>query len=60
MKREFSLRQYVDDNLIVSHPKAIQNTIDQLKKNRFVVKVEDDLRDYLPCEIRFNSQQMKS
>ncbi len=51
---------YVDDNLIVSHPKAIQNIIDQLKKNRFVVKVEDDLRDYLPCEIRFNSQQMRA
>mgnify|MGYP006210543549 CR=1 FL=1 len=42
---------YVDDNLIVGHPEAIEDTIEQLKKNGFVVKVEDDLRDYLSCEI---------
>ncbi len=44
---------YVDDNLIVGHPKAIENTIEQLRKNGFVVKVEDDLRDYL--SVKFNS-----
>ncbi len=38
---------YADDNLIVGHPKAIQDTIERLKKNGFVVKEEDDLRDYL-------------
>ncbi len=50
---------YVDDNLIVGHPKAIEDTIEQLKKDGFVVKVEDDLRDYLSCEIRFNSDRTK-
>ncbi len=29
---------YVDDNLIVGHPDAIEDTIEQLKKNGFVVK----------------------
>ncbi len=46
---------YVDDNLIVDHPKAIENTI---KKNEFDVKVEDDLRVY--CEIRFNSDRREA
>ncbi len=36
---------YVDDNLIVGNHKVIEDTIEQLKKNGFVVKVEDDLRD---------------
>ncbi len=39
------------DNLIVDHPDAIEDTIEQLKKNGFIVKVEDDLRDYLCFEI---------
>ncbi len=43
--------KYVDDNLIVGNPEAIEDTIEQLKKNGFVVKVEDDLKDYLSCEI---------
>ncbi len=46
---------YVDDNLSVGHPDAIEEIIEQLKKNGFVVNVEDDLRDYLSCEIQFNS-----
>ncbi|KAL7460200.1 hypothetical protein ACHAXS_000663 [Conticribra weissflogii] len=37
---------YVDENLIVGHPQAIKDTIEQLKKNGFVVKVENDLKDY--------------
>ncbi len=41
----------MDDNLITGHSKEIENTIEQLKKNGFVVKVEDDLRDYLSCGI---------
>ncbi len=37
---------YVDDNLIVGHLGAM-DIIKQLRKNGFIVKVEDDLRDYL-------------
>ncbi len=33
---------YVDNNMIVGHPKAIEDTIKQLKNNGFVVKVQDD------------------
>ncbi len=49
----------MDDNLIVGHHGAIEDIIKQLKKNEFVVKVEDDLRDYLSCELRFNSDWTK-
>ncbi len=45
----------MDKSLIVSHPDAIQDTIEHLRKIGFIVKVEDDLRDFLSCEIRFNS-----
>ncbi len=51
---------YVDYNLTVGHPDAIVDTIEQLKKNGFVVKVEDDSRDYLYCEIWFNSDRAKA
>ncbi len=51
---------YVDDNLIVGHPDAIEDTIEQLKKNGFVVKVENDLKYRLYCEIRFNSDRTKA
>ncbi len=47
---------YVDDNLIVGHPDMIEDTIEQLKKNRFFVKMEDKLKDYLSSEIQFNSK----
>ncbi len=34
--------RYVDDNLIVGHPEAIEDIIEQLRKN--------GLKDYLSCE----------
>ncbi len=43
----------MDDDLIVGHPEAIDDTIEQAKKNGFVAKVKDDLRDYFP--VKFNS-----
>ncbi len=39
------MAKYVDDSLIVSHPDAVEDTINQMKNNRYVVKVEADLRD---------------
>ncbi len=51
---------YVDDNLIMGHPEANEDTNKQLKMNGFVVKVEDNLKDYLSCEIRFNSDRTKA
>ena len=51
---------YVDDNLIVGHSEAIDNTIDLLKQNGFILKVEDDLKGYLSCEIVFSTNRKKS
>ncbi len=51
---------YVDDNLIVGYPDDFEDTTEKLKKNGFVVKVEDDLRDYLSCEIRCNSDRTEA
>ena len=42
---------YVEDNLIVRHPAAIVDTIKCLREEGLTLKVEDDLKDYLSCEI---------
>ncbi len=42
---------YVVDNLIVGHPKAIEDIIEILKRNGFVVKVEDDLNEIFPVKL---------
>ena len=38
---------YVDDNLLVGHPDAIEDAIQQMKKHGLILKIEDDLKDYL-------------
>ena len=43
---------YVDDNLLVGDAEAIQKTIKDLKVNGLVLKIEDDLKDYLSCEVK--------
>ena len=48
---------YVDDNLIVGHPQAIKETIQELRDEGLVLKVEDDLKDYLSCEINFSKDR---
>ncbi len=50
---------YVDDNLVVDHPEAIEDIIEQLKKNGFVVKMNNNLKDYLSCEIQINSKEQR-
>ena len=42
---------YVDDNLMMGNPKAIDKAVEQLKKNRLELKVIEILWDYLSCEI---------
>ena len=51
---------YMDDSLIVSNPETMDNTIKLLKQQRFVLKVEDDLNDYLSCEIHFIANRKKA
>ena len=51
---------YVDDNLMVSHPKAIVDAIEGMKKHGLILKVEDELNDYLSCEIKFSDDKKKA
>ena len=48
---------YVDDNLLVGHPNAINEVIQDLRNGGLVLKVEDDLKDYLSCEIDFSANK---
>ena len=45
---------YVDDNLMIGHSEAINEAIAQLRQNGLVLKVENELTDYLSCEIKFS------
>ena len=51
---------YVDDNLLIGHPKAIEDAIEQMKKHGFILKIEDDLNDNLSCEIQFSKDRTKA
>ncbi len=48
---------YVDDNLVIGNPAAIDDTIERLKREGLILKVEDDLHDYLSCEIVFSKNR---
>ena len=50
---------YVDDNLMIGHPKAIDEVISFVRKNDLVLKIKDNLTNYLSCEIKF-SPDMKT
>ena len=51
---------YVDDNLIIGHPKAVEETISLMRKHNLVLKVEDELTDYLSCEIVMSDDRKKA
>ena len=42
---------YVDDNLVVGDKKAIDKLLKQIKSSEFNVTIEEELNDYLSCEI---------
>ena len=48
---------YVDDNLIVGKEEAINEVIQELRDKGFTLKVKDDLKDYLSCEIEFTKNK---
>ena len=50
---------YVDDNLMIGHPKAIKDAIKEMKKFGLVLKIKDNLKDYLSCEIKFSADRKK-
>ena len=47
------IARYVDDNLLVGHPDAIEDAIQQMKKRGIILKIEDDLKEYMSCKIQF-------
>ena len=51
---------WVDDTLLVGDTKAIKKTISDLQKKGFTLKVENDLDDYLSCEIKIDRQKKKA
>ena len=48
---------YVDENLVVGHPEAIKQVIQDLRENGLILKIDNDLTDYLSCEIKFSDNR---
>ena len=51
---------YVDGNLLIGDPLAIEQATQELKEKKLVLKVDDNLNDYLSCDIRFSAKQDKA
>ena len=48
---------YVDDNLVVGHPEEMEDLLKGVRDSGFVITVDNELTDYLSCEIRMNSRR---
>ena len=51
---------YVDDNLLVGHTLAVDDVIKKMKEKGLILKVENDLHDYLSCKIVFSEDNKKA
>ena len=51
---------YVDDNACIGTQSLINETIEELQKLGFKLKVMDDFTDYLSCEIIFSKDKTKA
>jgi hypothetical protein len=51
---------YVDDCYAIGHEPALQETIRLIQLNGLKVKVEDNMTDYLSCEVVFNKECSKA
>jgi len=51
---------WVDDTLLVGDTRAIKKTIADLKGKGFTLKIENDLDDYLSCEIKIDRGKKKA
>ena len=45
---------YMDENLLIGHTRAILGVIGNLREKGLVLKIEDELHDYLLCEIKYS------
>ena len=50
---------HVDDALLVGTEKGISDTVNDLRKAGFNLKIEGELDDYLSCEITFSADGKK-
>jgi transposase InsO family protein len=48
---------YVDDCLCIGDKKAIKKVVEELRNKNLNLKVDDDLKDYLSCEINFSNDR---
>ena len=59
-KRKVYFGLYVDDNLLIGDPPAIQETIQELKEKGLVLKVDDNLNNHSSCDIRFSEEKNRA
>ena len=45
---------------MIENPKAIDKSVEQLKRNGMMLKVSQSLQDYLLCVIRFSKYEKKA
>ena len=50
---------YVDDNLCVGHRAALEDVTKEIVKHGLQITVENELTDYLSCEIKLNEDRTK-
>ena len=60
MKNSQIIQYYVDDNLMILNPAAIDEAVEQVKKNWLLLKISDSLEEYLLCKIRFSKEKKKA
>ena len=48
---------YVDDNLMVGDVEAIDKVLTAIKENGLVLKIVEELHDYMSCEIMFSADK---
>lgn len=51
---------YVDDCYAIGHKAALEDMILKIRKSGLKIKVENDLSDYLSCEVAFNASRTKA
>ena len=49
---------YVDDNLVIGKRKEIDKFLEEFKKSEFKFTLEEDLNDYLSCDIQMDPDTM--
>jgi hypothetical protein len=51
---------YVDDNLCIGNKRALHQMLKEIREEGLNIAVENELTDYLSCEIKFNKEKTKA